>query len=318
MWDSKIIATKIRISDSLDDLKPKHIHLRLFDSDKSIGVGIDGKGNTVLVLPGQSDVLSFQTEFANYDPWSQFIVFETGKQLDGVSILRCDIDLHDEDTVEAAAAIFFGLLDLQEQFGKTGKAIWQLKGLFENRLKFELSDNTVTGLIGELLIIIASKIPSEVVKFWHSNIDDKFDFSGMNFRLEVKSTTGLCRNHHFSSHQILGNVQDKTFVVSALIVRVEHGKTVTNLLDLLKTKLTDQDFLKVKEIVNLTLGIPTELIPKYQIDLDTSLSSLRLYHGSDIPCPKLVAGVISMEWLANLDDIQTVVPFHEEFFEKLR
>ena len=127
MWDSKVIAEKIAIKEVNEGLKPEFIHLRLFDIEKSIGVGVDGKGNTVLMLPGQTEVPAFQTAFASYDPWAQLTVFETGKQLQGISVLRCDLDLDDVDNVEAAAAIFLGLLDLQEKFGKTGKLFGNLR-----------------------------------------------------------------------------------------------------------------------------------------------------------------------------------------------
>ena len=92
MWDSKLIAEKISSNEIPTELKPEFIHLRLFDIEKSIGVGADGQGNTVLVLPGQPEVPAFQTSFASYDPWAQLTVFETGKQLQGISVLRCDID----------------------------------------------------------------------------------------------------------------------------------------------------------------------------------------------------------------------------------
>ena len=123
MWDSKVIAENIAIKEVNKDLKPEFIHLRLFDLKKSIGVGVDGKGNTVLMLPGQTEVPAFQTAFASYDPWAQLTVFETGKQLQGISVLRCDLDLEDLDNIEAAAAIFLGLLDLQEKFGKSVEII---------------------------------------------------------------------------------------------------------------------------------------------------------------------------------------------------
>jgi hypothetical protein len=314
MWDSKVIAEKIAIKEVNEGLKPEFIHLRLFDIEKSIGVGVDGKGNTVLMLPGQTEVPAFQTAFASYDPWAQLTVFETGKQLQGISVLRCDLDLDDVDNVEAAAAIFLGLLDLQEKFGKTGKAIWQLKNLFENRLKFKLSDEVITGLIGELLVILASSNPSIAIDYWHSNIDDKFDFSGERFRLEVKSTTSGGRNHNFSSFQIPGNVPEKIFVASAQIVRVEKGATLSAVLEIIEQRVEVDTFQKVITNVNGTLGVPHELLVDYQIDLEPSIDSIRVYRGLDVPRPTTVEGVISIKWLASLDGITPVDSIYEDFF----
>jgi hypothetical protein len=315
MWDSREIVRAIRNSKIDDQLQPNHIHLHLFEIVKQIGVGTDGKGNTVLVLPGQKDSFAFETEFASYDPWSNLVVFESSAKLNGVSILRCNIELDDEATIEAASAIFLGLMDLQEKFGETGKAIWQLKSLFANRLKFELSDSTVTGLFGELLVILASKDYPLAVSFWHSNVDDKFDFSGSNFRLEVKSTTTGVRNHNFSSHQIPGNVPEKTFVASVQIVRVENGSTLKDLLNLLRPKLEQSQNAKITDILYRTLGVPVELVSEYQIDLEATLQDIKLLKSVDIPSPEPTQGVISMNWLANLNDSPRLISFYEDFFE---
>ena len=314
MWDSKLIAEKISLNSSREELKPEFIHLRLFDSEKSVGIGVDGKGNTVLMLPGQIDVPAFQTAFASYDPWAQLTVFETGKQLQGISVLRCDVDLGDVDNVEAAAAIFLGLIDLQEKFGKTGKAIWQLKNLFENRLKFTVSDEVITGLIGELLLILASNKPAIAIDYWHSNIDDKFDFSGEKFRLEVKATISGTRNHNFSSHQIPGNVPDKIFVASTQIIRVENGATLSHVLEKIELRLEVESFQKVISNVNSTLGVPHQLITNYQIDLEPSIESIKIYRGIDVPRPSAAEGVISMKWLASLDGITPMESIYEDFF----
>jgi hypothetical protein len=315
VWNSREIVKAIRSSRVVDELPLNHIHLNLFDLENQVGVGADGIGNTVLVLPGQQESFAFETEFASYDPWSNLVVSESSAKLDGVSILRCNIEIGNEATTEAAAAIFFGLLDLQEKFGETGKAIWQLKSLFANRLKFELSDSTITGLMGELLIISISENVPLAVKFWHSNIDDKFDFSGSNFRLEVKSTSTGMRNHYFSSNQIPGNVPEKTFIASVKIVRVEVGTTLSEILSRLQLKLDKNEFEKVTEIIHRTIGVPVQLVTEYQIDLEETLLGIKLLKSSDVPCPVSGEGILSMDWLANLDGVPGMTSFYEDFFE---
>ncbi len=315
MWDSKTIANAILNSQSDEKLDDDQILLKLFDLDRQIGVGSDGRGNIVLILPGQDDAIAFETEFASYDPWSNLILFESSTPLDGVSILRCDIELDDQATSEAAAAIFYGLLDLQEKFGKTGRAIWQLKSLFANRLKFELADSTITGLLGEILMILSAVDPALAIRHWHSNIDDKFDFSGKNFRLEVKATSSNTRSHYFSSNQIPGNVPEKTFVASILIVRVESGVTVSEIVNELETKLSQNERVKLQETIQSTLGVPVELISHYQIDLSATLKEIRILSSADIPSPSPNEGVISMEWLASLDGAKSMHSHYEDFFQ---
>jgi hypothetical protein len=316
MWDSKTIAKAIRDVELDVKLEANFIHLKLFDLTMQFGVGTDGKGNTVLVLPGQKNSLAFETEFANYDPWSDLVVFESHEDLRGVSVLRCAIDKNDESTVEAAAAIYFGLLDLQKKFGKTGDAIWQLKSLFANRLKFEIDDSIITGLLGEIMIIFASANSSLALQHWHSNLDDKFDFSGANFRLEVKSTTANLRNHNFSSAQIPGNVPDKTYIASVQIVRVENGYTLLDVIsDVQKTLSSDEAF-RLQDVAQRTVGVPTQLLTDYQIDLKASVASIKILRGVDVPAPLAEEGVLSMNWLANLAGAKDLESFYEDFFER--
>jgi hypothetical protein len=189
-----------------------------------------------------------------------------------------------------------------------------LKSLFENRLKFTLSDDVLTGLIGELLVILASINPSIAIAYWHTKTDDKFDFSGEKFRLEVKSTTGNNRNHNFSSYQIPGNVPDKVFIASTQIVRIEKGTTFAEILGKIEEQVEVDVFQKVISNVNGTLGIPYELVVHFQIDFQQSIDSIKIYRGLDVPRPTATEGIISMKWLASLDEITPVKSIYEDFF----
>jgi hypothetical protein len=316
MWSSRTIASSLKTFDLDQILEPHFIHLALFDPQNQQGVGIDGKGQIILVLPGQEDVTSFRTEYASYDPWSNFIDVATNHELKDVAILRCDVDLNDNATIEAAAAIFSGLLDLQNHFGKTGQAIWKLKSLFSNRLNFEVPDFVITGFLGEILILLKSSNPDLAVKYWHSKIDDRYDYSGSDFRLEIKSTAGIIRHHHFTSHQIPGDVPTKTFVASVKISKVEKGENLVHVFRELEQKLGKDDYAKVVDLSLSVLGVPINLLLDYQFDLTASLDSIGLIAGTEVPCPTVAEGVISMEWIASLDQSSNLTSFYEDFFEQ--
>ena len=303
-WDSKKLIAVISANAGVVDNNSDFIFLPLFDTDAIIGVGNDGQGRTVLVLPGQRDVLAFQTEFAEFDPWVDLTLAESGEQLQGAAVLRCHIKKSDFSTIEAAAAIFLGIIDLQKIFGNCGKAIWQMKALFENGLQLSISDAKVTGLLGEILTILSASNSNIAIKFWHSDVDDKYDFSGSNFRLEVKSTITQTRIHNFSSFQLPGN--EKTYVASLLINKVESGSSFADVFDQLISKLEVVNQEKASDIVLKTLGVPAGFLTNYQVDLSNSLNSIQIYEANIIPTPSLPNGVISADWRASLELIAPV------------
>ena len=132
----------------------------------------------------------------------------------------------------------------------------------------------------------------------------------------MKTTSSSTRSHHFSSFQIPGNVPEKTYVASVLVVRVESGTTISEITKELQSKLGENERIKLQETIQSTLGVPVELISNYQIDLPATLGGIRILSSSDVPSPSLNEGVISMEWLANLDDAQTLNSFYEDFFQR--
>ena len=132
----------------------------------------------------------------------------------------------------------------------------------------------------------------------------------------MKATSSNTRSHHFSSFQIPGNVPEKIFVASVMIVRVESGTTILELTKELQAKLGDNERIKLQETIHSTLGVPVELISDYQIDLPATLAGIRILSSIDVPSPSFREGVISMEWLANLDDTLRMDSFYEDFFQR--
>ena len=281
----------------------KKIFLELFDANQNIGVGTDSMGRTVLLLPGQSQVTSFETNFAVFDHWTNMTRAESDELVEGVALLTLKIEKNDSATIDAATAIFLGIIDLQKRFNRCGEAIWQMKNLFESGFKYQPSDENVTGLFGELLLILNSSNKNIAASSWHSEADDTYDFSNDRFRMDVKTTRSGFRHHHFSSSQIPGPSNCTTQIASVLLHTVEMGTTLEKIFDTLISELSSNLGEKISESIIKQLGTHPSLISKPQIDLESSIRSILLYNSEVIPCVDLDETIISANWLASLDNV---------------
>jgi hypothetical protein len=280
----------------------KDLALQLFDPGITCGVGIDNLGRRVLVLPGQELASSFVTKNAEFDPWSSVKWIDSDQILPQVSTLRCEANFNNRSICEAIAVIFIGLINIQLKYGSAGSAIWEMKQLFENGFNSNVSDEVVTGLFGELILINSTSNPNLLIEHWHSNIDAYFDFSSEKQRIEVKTSRSNLRNHKFSSNQIGTELDQKTVIVSIILSMVEKGTSLSDLVNEISNKVNIENSVKLVNIVVGTLGTMPELISELKIDLNETIKSLRYIAAINVPRPERSMGVISMNWISNLND----------------
>ena len=281
----------------------RELALELFDKDKLRGIGIDNAGRRILVLPAQLDSIGFTTSNAVFDPISSVTWVDAKLELPKVATLRCDANFRSKSVCEAVAALFVGLIDIQEKYGNAGSAIWEMKQFFENGFTSSYSEESLIGLFGELAVIHQAKNPEGLIRYWHSNIDSYFDFSTDNLRLEVKTSKSNLRNHNFSSNQIGSELDNKTFVASVILSLVEKGTTLLDLVDLISSKLSKEQSVKLLNVVIGTLGVVPDFVNSHQIDLDATINSIINVSAENVPRPDKKPGVISMHWIANLDNL---------------
>lgn len=299
-----LAAIKKPINESSAQGKSK-IFLDIFEPIENIGVGSTSEGRTVLLLPGQSNVTSFETNFASFNHWVSVTRAEDNRVLDGVALLSLKIEKTDQATIDAATAVFLGIIDLQIKFGKCGEAIWQMKSLFESELKYKPTDEAITGLIGELVFILNSKDKVKAIKCWHSSVDDTYDFSSESVKLDVKATRSGIRHHYFSSNQIHPSTNKKILIASVIVDSVEMGTTLDQLVNKVNEDLSSDLADKVNSVVLKQIGTHPGMVQNPQIDLDNTLKSINIYDSQDIPCPQYDEQVLSVRWLATLDKSRT-------------
>ena len=301
MWNIDQVVNALANQNYPDLNSDNELALELFDKDKLCGVGIDNLGRRVLVLPAQIDSIGFVTSNAIFDPFSSVTWVDARKELPQVATLRCDANFRNRSVCEAVAALFVGLIDIQEKYGKSGQAIWEMKQFFENGFNSTYSEESLIGLLGELVVIHQAENPETLVKYWHSNIDAYFDFSTENFRLEVKTSKSSLRNHNFSSNQIGTDLDNKTYISSVILSLVEQGTTLSSLVDMISEKLSKDLAAKLLNVVVGTLGVIPDVVKSLNIDLEMTSKSIVNIPAVKIPRPERNPGVISMHWIANLD-----------------
>jgi hypothetical protein len=143
---------------------------------------------------------------------------------------------------------------------------------------------TIQGLWAELLVIEQSKNPDYLIKAWHNETTDKFDFNDGVDKIEVKSTTKSKRIHSFSIEQLNPNKNSNLIIASVFTTETGTGTSIFDLLELIGNKLKDKDlFFRLNEITAKTLGKDFEKTFDVFFDYQLAIDSLRFYESELIP-----------------------------------
>ena len=303
MWSSVDLITLLQQSDASKRPALGSISLFSIDSSMKIGFGVDHDGSAVLILPAQPETLGFVTRYATFDPLTAVYWQEQQATLSDISILKCKVDLSDEIVIRSFSAIISGIIDIQNRFGEVGNVLWTLKSLFESGFAPIFSQDQLVGLIGELLVLDSSSQPNELFEYWHADPKAKFDFSSSRCRIEVKTTTSQGRHHYISSTQFYGNPEIDLYFVSIKLDIVQVGSNFRDVYTGLLNKLTlDKQRLLTKVIME-TLSVPPLSVDGLNFDKNSSISSIEIFDGADIPFPELSARVLSATCLISLEGL---------------
>ena len=81
----------------------------------------------------------------------------------------------------------------------------------------------VQGLWAELLVIERSLHPETLISAWHSQANAKYDFTMGRDKIEVKSTSGEERIHHFSLDQLNPSPNSRLLIASVIVRESAQG-----------------------------------------------------------------------------------------------
>lgn len=144
---------------------------------------------------------------------------------------------------------------------------------------------SVSGLFGELLLIHLSRAPRVAIRAWRSSIDDRFDFSTENVRVECKTASDRLRAHYFSREQCMPPEGTIGITFSMFVERSGGGTSVGELMSRIEVQLGGEAelILRLHATVAETLGVAMTSAMDMRFDEHLARSSLQLFDLRDVP-----------------------------------
>lgn len=174
----------------------------------------------------------------------------------------------------------------------------------------------IQGLWAELLVIERSMVPEIVIKAWHESPSSKYDFTLGRDKVEVKSTSGEERKHHFSLDQ-LNPSRTSRLLIASIIVRESGpgngGMSVLDLFDKICEKsVSIEARIHMHQVIVETIGSDLHKLENVYFDYVEASDTLRFYDANDVPGinkEEIMHGVSSVGFTSDLTgivDVQSV------------
>jgi hypothetical protein len=144
---------------------------------------------------------------------------------------------------------------------------------------------SIAGLFAELFVIHAASAPSAAVRAWRSTVDDRFDFSIDDLRLEVKAGSTRQRAHHFSLEQCMPPPGTTGILVSLFVETSGGGLALLDLMRGIEQQLGGECDLvmKLQEATADALGASAPAAFQMRFDEKLARTSLQLYDLLAVP-----------------------------------
>lgn len=174
----------------------------------------------------------------------------------------------------------------------------------------KFSKEVVRGLWAELLVIERSTNPEYLVKAWHEEPEERYDFNDSVDKLEVKSTSGDQRTHIFSLEQLNPNNSSNLIIASVFVNQTGIGKTIFDLMNTISIRLKDMDCsLKMTEIVLKTIGSHIDECHNMHFDYTFAKDTLLFFDSKVIPSidkNSIPPAVSAVHFRSDLTNVQSI------------
>ncbi len=232
------------------------------------------------------------------------------------SVLKCSIDN------SRLKELFLKLLEnivLEIPKNVSQKQITDLtKDIFELFEKISKpSRETLVGLWGELFVINASKNIEVLIRAWHPETNDKFDFYSQKQALEIKTTTSNNRIHNFSYDQL--KVGDEKMIVCSIMLRSSRtGKSLEDLKKEILDQVKSDDLKNQFELIYYKIvgEITEEDIEEYKFDTSYSEENIKYFNLLNVPRlnEEPMSGVKNIKFQSDLTGIKSLNQFDKDSF----
>ena len=189
--------------------------------------------------------------------------------------------------------------------GEVAQAVRTLTELFQS-LSWP-TGRSVIGLFGELFAIHVSRSPRVAVTAWRSSVDNRFDFSIDDVRLEVKSSSDRIRSHSFSREQCMPPDNTVGILISLFVERSGGGLSLGELVERVERQLVGDAGLifRLNATIAETLGEATTTAMGMRFDEHLARGTMRLYDLAQVPAIRadIPAEVSQVRFRANIGQL---------------
>ena len=145
----------------------------------------------------------------------------------------------------------------------------------------------VQGLWAELLVIERSLHPETLISAWHSQANAKYDFTMGRDKIEVKSTSGEERIHHFSLDQLNPSPNSRLLIASVIVresAQGSGGMSIRDIYNKICTKVSANNArLKLYSIMAECIGSDLTKIDSIFFDYVEASDTLAFYDANQVP-----------------------------------
>lgn len=145
----------------------------------------------------------------------------------------------------------------------------------------------IQGLWAELLVIERSLHPETLISAWHSQANAKYDFTMGRDKIEVKSTSGEERIHHFSLDQLNPSPNSRLLIASVIVresAQGSGGMSIRDIYNKICTKVSANNArLKLYSIMAECIGSDLTKIDSIFFDYVEASDTLAFFDANQVP-----------------------------------
>ena len=152
--------------------------------------------------------------------------------------------------------------------------------------------------------------PDYLIRSWHVDVHDKYDFNDGKDKLEVKSSIRPQRIHSFSIEQLNPNNNSNLIIASINTSFVGQGVNIFELRDRIYSRVKDLNTqYHINEVILKTIGNDISRISEMYFDYQMAVDSIAYYDARDIPCvcmDDVPIGVSNVHFDSDLSGISSI------------